>query len=254
MSIRDLGSNKQTRLKQLSPAVEAGTSDSVPTMMSAPFRRERDLVASMSEAIPQLLRLRHNQHVRVLTEVPIGTVIPDMLIGVWGSQWPPEDLGLTYVEAHILAEVERHGPIDVVTLRSRIHLTDTAATRALARLEKVRAVARRRTGQVYARRKHPLGKVEVVAIEAKLRRWRDALRQARAYQSFANRSFVVLDESQVRNEPEMLEAFNDASVGLWLRTTVSTAQAVAAPRLEPRTADRLQALQKLAQTEHSQDR
>lgn len=225
---------------------DGASSEEAPAVTSASFRRERDLVEAVQTVIPQLLRVRSGQDVRVLTDVPIGSVIPDILVGIWRSHSPSIDLRLTYVEAHLLAAVERLGPMDLKTLLTTVHVTEAAALRAVARLTKAGAVIQRKNGKIAVRRKYPLGDVELVAVEAKLRRWRDALRQAREYQSFANRTYVVLDEGQVRSDPEMLRAFEAASVGLWLRTTSTTSETVAAPRLAPISADRIQALQKLA--------
>lgn len=55
---------------------------------------------------------------------------------------------------------------------------------------------------------------EIVAIEAKLTKWRDALQQARRYQHFAHKSWVVLDALRARTAIQNLELFERSGIGL----------------------------------------
>jgi hypothetical protein len=43
----------------------------------------------------------------------------------------------------------------------------------------------------------PIDGVEIYAIEAKLYRWRDAIKQASTYRKFADRAYVALPESTI---------------------------------------------------------
>lgn len=55
---------------------------------------------------------------------------------------------------------------------------------------------------------------EIVAIEAKLRKWRKALNQATRYQHFAHYSWVVLDQECSRRAIDNINEFRRFNVGL----------------------------------------
>jgi hypothetical protein len=55
---------------------------------------------------------------------------------------------------------------------------------------------------------------EVIAIEAKLRKWRDALSQAIRYKDFANIVFVAMDADTVPRYHNILDKFEAEQVGL----------------------------------------
>jgi len=62
------------------------------------------------------------------------------------------------------------------------------------------------------------GAARIIALEAKLARWRDALKQARAYRRFADQSYVVLPERAMAAALEAKEEFRCAGVGLLAAT------------------------------------
>jgi hypothetical protein len=58
-------------------------------------------------------------------------------------------------------------------------------------------------------------RMEVIAVEAKLSRWNEALDQAVSYRAFADRSLVAMDADRIDEaSPRMTEAFNRAGIGL----------------------------------------
>lgn len=54
----------------------------------------------------------------------------------------------------------------------------------------------------------------IVSIEAKLRDWQRALRQAYRYREFSNQSWVLMDAGRVAPALENLQKFNRAEIGL----------------------------------------
>jgi hypothetical protein len=54
----------------------------------------------------------------------------------------------------------------------------------------------------------------VMAVEAKLRNWREALSQAKRYKDFANTVFVAMDASTTPNSPDILSLFKNEQIGL----------------------------------------
>jgi hypothetical protein len=72
--------------------------------------------------------------------------------------------------------------------------------------------------------------VEIIAIEAKLTRWKKALNQAVSYLRFADESYVVLPQSHARKAIEAREDFRAAGVGLWVVTESDIIEEVGATR------------------------
>ena len=88
--------------------------------------------------------------------------------------------------------------------------------------------------------------MEIVAVEAKMTRWVDAVRQAATYLSFADRALVVLDGNQVVTTDALLDAVHRAGVGLVLQHGRELREVVPAPQhTPPLTADRVLAVTKL---------
>lgn len=60
-------------------------------------------------------------------------------------------------------------------------------------------------------------RTQVVAVEAKLSRWNEALEQAVSYGAFADRSFVAMDAGRIDgSRHDVTEAFRRAGIGLVL--------------------------------------
>jgi hypothetical protein len=55
---------------------------------------------------------------------------------------------------------------------------------------------------------------EVIAVEAKLHRWREAIEQATTYRRFANRSFVALPRATIEGSAQISEACRERGLGL----------------------------------------
>lgn len=74
----------------------------------------------------------------------------------------------------------------------------------------------RSSGQgVYEQMVKPVSPVGcIVSIEAKLRDWQRALRQAYRYREFSNQSWVLMDAGRVAPALENLQKFNRAEIGL----------------------------------------
>jgi hypothetical protein len=133
----------------------------------------------------------------------------------------------------------------VAQLLSRAHAADSLMTqiwsrkenvlRALTKLERLGVVRRR--GQLYALRRSAFPrKAEIVAIEAKLVRWREALRQAEQYQRFANRSYVAVPVALASNAA-LLESSRRMGVGVLSVSSARVDVPVEAEHREANSAD-----------------
>ncbi len=149
----------------------------------------------------------------VRREVSMGSCIPD-LVFVDIPRRPTEHRGrITYVQAAVLASLRVLGETTPAGLCERVFLDEDTARTAIETLK--------RFGWIEAR--EGLLKPEgwtlehggrVTAVESKLHRWRDALRQAAEYRAFADRVYVAVDAAHVGPARRNLDLFCETGIGL----------------------------------------
>jgi len=204
----------------------------------------------MFEALVSCLPLavfgRFAQTVSLIQQSRIGIVIPDLLLGLWPASRPVVARQRSSgVESHIIALLEREQSLSDAQIMRRLHLTEEINRRSLKTLLRRGAIVECST-QRYELADHArTADIELVAVEVKLRRWRDALYQAKTYLAFANHAFVVLDGNQVNATPTLIEAFREATVGLFLQRGDTLALAVEAGRNRPVSSTRVRAVDAL---------
>jgi hypothetical protein len=175
----------------------------------------------------------------------IGRVIPDLLFGQF---WPVEASVpvLTHVEASVLSLVHGEGEFLPDDVLSRIFLPDVTAARTFRTLEKKGALERTSSGALRVSQKLAAATMEIVAVELKLKRWRDACVQAKGYMPFADRAYAVLDGNQLKLTDEIQSAFREAGVGLVLQFGWDFQLVIESNSHRVMSSDRVIAAQKLA--------
>jgi len=168
--------------------------------------------------------------------------IPDLLFIAIRAALPAKPLRpvrLTGFDAWVVTALQRGGVLRVDEIARELHANNERVRLAIGRLHHYRLLART-SDSTYRlnRRRLPL-KAEVVAVEAKLTRWTDAITQALSYLSFANRSYVALPQRTVLKSKRVKDACLDSGIGL-LSVGKSNAQVlVRATRREPLSPERV---------------
>jgi hypothetical protein len=186
---------------------------------SAPFRLEREMIDPLLRALPMVLpRSSPDLQLHLVSTPSIGSIIPDVLAAFWPHATPVLRMkGVTYIEAVLLSLVQDHGAVSSEQILKHVHLPMESVMRAMARLRS-RALVFEDSSGIYSLT--PIlaaAQPEIIAVEVKLRRWRDALAQAVNYATFANRSYVVLDGTRMTVRLDVLNHFRDCGVGLFLQ-------------------------------------
>jgi hypothetical protein len=211
------------------------------------FRFEREMVSPLVAFLPSVFRLCSGQRARLLREQPIGTVIPDLLFGIWWGELP-RYRGLNTVSRHILSwlSIQKMANSEE-QLRQELFLSQHAADSAVSSLRRVGAISTRETGEVELRPEFDVsGTVRLIAIEMKLKRWREALAQAIEYRKFADEAYVVLDGNQVRMSIDLRDEFLAHGIGLFLQRGGTVEEEISAkPGAPEPSVDRLLAVSKL---------
>ncbi len=205
------------------------------------------MFGSLVAAIPDIVGpISPGWSMKVLREVSVGNVIPDLLVGTWYGQ--PSRFEFSNVARHILAflQRERDSEIPRQRIEEELYLTPLAADKALHQLLRARAVRTLDSGEIQVLTEFPAPAARLIAIEMKMKRWREALAQGMSYLSFADEAYVVLDGNQLTNSSELLREFELAPVGLLVQRGSQIEKLVnAVPSLLSPSADRVLALQKL---------
>jgi hypothetical protein len=189
-------------------------------MTTAVFPYEADLCLALNRGLRAVLPRRPSpdEAFFVAEEVHVGTIIADVVIlktsrsRVIGSAAKRPSLSL--FEACVLAELLAGEPRRFNTLVNRTALRSQTADAALTRLSKIGMVRRTASGAYALADSGILPSGHLIAIEAKLTRWRDAISQAEAYLTFANQSFVALPKAVVETAGGLRQACRLAGVGL----------------------------------------
>lgn len=209
----------------------AMTPSTVDSPTGARFALEAELCEVLAARISDVLGC--TRQAAMLEEIQVGTVIPDLVIVDPGAgQWKP--VTLTGFDSWIVADLLRARSRRVETLSRRLFAPPDRTSRAVERLERVGLLDRGARSSFSLVDRFPRD-AEVVAVEAKLRRWREAVDQATEYLRFANRSYVALPEETVASTRGLLPLCRSRRVGV-IAVSGSRAEVVReAPLHEPKS-------------------
>ena len=190
------------------------------------------------EATPRVfeaLRLVQEQCV-VTHELTVGHSIADIVIlrrkGGELHSWPEEPLSV--VESAILSSLRRLEKADVEAIAKEIFMqTEPVRRLLLGRLSNWSLVHSR--GGHFRMSKAWLARSEIIAIEAKLTRWKDAIEQAATYRRYADRSFVLLPKQTADVAAQHKDVFLKAGVGLLSYDDGKVVRLISSPRTKAHT-------------------
>ena len=182
-------------------------------MTTQTFERESVLVEHSLDPVS-----RHfwdeGRELRIKREVGVGRNIADVvaLLSSGEATAPVEPLSI--VESAVLAVLRQRGPTRIDILESRCGV-DRGELRdgRLDRLSGWGSLEFGRGGRVSVSDGW-LQDCLIIAIEAKLTKWKDALRQAIEYRRYADESYVLLPEIHARPALKSQNEFEAEGIGL----------------------------------------
>lgn len=199
------------------------------------FRLEMDLVASLRERPSDLFR-RYRKGCRAMGHVQVGPRIPDLLL-VYGAEARRTRVKATYFDCAIMSVLMTEGPQSDENVANTLYASVEQVGDRIRRLAAFGLVGRRRDGTASLRRGVLPRNVRIIAIEAKLDRWKDAVEQAKSYFEFANESYIAMPESRIRHHEAARELCAASGVGV-LSVADDRVTIVSRSRLEsPTSAD-----------------
>lgn len=208
-------------------------------IMHLPFACEHDLCAVLAHhADGLLLAANERRRMHALKQRPVGPVIPDLIyIRLDEAIEAPLVRELTAMEASIVATLLCGRPLRAETIARRLYTRVDRLAPRLRALERWGFLASVGSRAYALRVPVEPGAVRVVAIEAKLSRWREAIDQAVVYLRFANESYVALPEAIVEDNNTLASTAAAARIGIISVGQDSASLALRAPRSVRRSAD-----------------
>ncbi len=207
------------------------------------FKLESDLVSILSKhARFRVLGPKLARRSLALQHFQIGMIIPDLLFVATRSGSRSKKVPrvrLTAFDAWVVIALKRHGPVHHEELARDLHSNPDRVWLAIKRLRRYRIVTRMQDLRYALNDRRLIWTAEIVAVEAKLARWTDAITQALSYLSFANRAYVALPKRTVTNSKRVHGACEASGVGLIAVGPGKTEVLVRAKRREPLSPERV---------------
>jgi hypothetical protein len=180
----------------------------------SPYEKEAHLVEFAQHRLPQFFA-PEGTACFVDTEVGVGRSIADLVLLIGPHDLPSPTLAnISVAESVILAALRQWGPTRIDLLEIRCGFERHGLRQgALKRLTNAGTLLRERGGRVTIAPEYVQG-TKIIAIEAKLTKWRDALAQAALYRRYADEAFVLLPVQNAEPATKARADFEDAGVGL----------------------------------------
>lgn len=176
------------------------------------FRYESDLVACGVALLPAFISARASNW-KIATELGVGLAIADLVVALFKRPVGANVRALSARESVVLAALRNRGTTRIDLLEAGCGL-ERGGLRGptLDRLVK-NGLVERLPGGCVALAGDWAEEVELIAIEAKLVKWKQALRQASNYGRYADSVYVLLPSSEARRAA-CIEAATMAGIGL----------------------------------------
>jgi hypothetical protein len=149
---------------------------------------------------------------RIAREIAVGRTIPDLIIlghhPAYAVSWP----ALSAQDSVLVSHIRMLGtaPIDALTVMRK---RDPSLNDSIESLVRRGVLTRSRAGSI-SLRPELRRKGRLIAIEAKITKWRQAVTQATAYLRFADEAYVLLPQATAQRATQEWDRFRAAGVGL----------------------------------------
>jgi hypothetical protein len=200
------------------------------------FDLEKQLIAALHDGSPRALNLS-DRWLQICPEVTVKQRIADLVL-IHASTAPnSKPARVSYFEAAIVAFLLDRGSANVQTIADELYSSASSVELRVSRLARL-GLIEIDGRELRATGRHVSGDIRVVAIEAKLSRWREAVEQASSYRIFANESYIAMPTDIYVRSGEIWTACRHAEVGaLAVRGDGTVDLVFEAPHVTPHSAE-----------------
>lgn len=201
--------------------------------MKSTFRLEEDLLRALQRSLPREIVSRGSTRIDSYAKIAVGMTIPDLVATTSGGR--RETLRtISFFECAVVSQLLRRGTLQIGQIQRALFARPVSVHRAIANLESY-GLIRVRAAECWLRAGVLAGVMNIVSIEAKLDRWKEALCQAQDYRRFSNSAYVALPEEKIRKAPAIAMECAVHGIGLLAVATNRCSVIVRAPVSNPRT-------------------
>lgn len=176
------------------------------------FQAETDLVETLKASIKEIF---HRSRVKIFEEVSLGYGIADIVVSeiCFDFNKSKELKSLDIHDINVFVIIQESGTISLSDVIELTRCNKRIILKSISNLIN-RGYIEEQNGVFQMSRNYELSFVKNFAIEAKLKDWKRALKQAYRYKWFAEYSFVVLDEYYSKPALRNIAIFEKYNVGL----------------------------------------
>jgi hypothetical protein len=177
------------------------------------FDSEKHLVMALRERSAAVLETDATQVAyQILSEKQVGACIPDLLVVRSKAAQERTPLRLSYFDCALIASALKSRSVTVADLAASTYSAPEQIDKRVLRLVKLGLMSQQKNSLRIVPSAMP--QVHIVAVEAKLTRWRDALLQAREYLKFANEAYIAMPASVIASNATALAACAEFGIGV----------------------------------------
>jgi len=176
------------------------------------FHAEIDLVEALKSSIQSVYK---RNHIKIFQEVSLGYGIADIVISdtkSFNTCRNSEEI-LNYTDINVLSLIERAGSLIISDIINTTRCQKQTIYKSVSKLIELDYLIIQEDKYII-NKSYELSFHNNFAIEAKLKDWKRALKQAYRYKWFAEYSFVVLDAYYTKSALKNIDHFIKYNVGL----------------------------------------
>lgn len=154
-------------------------------------------------------------------EVPVGECIPDLIYVRFSNPPNPDVLPRkwTYRHTYVIWLLRKWGKLHPKTIAARSYERLERIEPIIEDLINSGSIKKKKTGALTLSEELNLLSAEVISVEVKLKRWRQALLQAEKYKRFSDQVFIAMDADGIPRGEDDLTLFRNLGVGLYAVST-----------------------------------
>ncbi|MEP2445818.1 MAG: hypothetical protein ABJI69_01215 [Balneola sp.] len=177
------------------------------------FQTEKELVLTLKSVLEDF---NSSAYVEIFDEVSLGYGIADLVVSNFSyskCRWGANKSLLNSNDINIYSIVEKEEGIDFIKIIELTRQSNSTIRKSITKLVEYEYILKK-NDCYFINNPYQVSFESLYAIEAKLRNWKRALKQAYRYKWFADYSYVVLDYYHINKALEELDAFKKYNVGL----------------------------------------
>lgn len=183
------------------------------------YGKEYDMVCRYVDFLVKRGEKNSQKNVAIFIEPQIASGYPDLVIVEFFSEpsikWSIQRKELGRIELQLLYFIQVHKRTDIVEISERLGFPENVATHAIHKLEKCGLIRRYKNFTLQAIDIERYCRIKkVISVEAKIDKWKEAIRQAESNLWFSTESYILLNKEECSQN--IKDACSEKGIGIIL--------------------------------------